>query len=422
MTLVISALQILFTTSIPVFNAVAGTNMAPPAEVVSYYNRWQLPIAVLILLLGTIAFELRFKKSNPAPVLRWIIQITLLAVVLTLAVGYAMGIGYWSYLLLVFAACFALTGNIHQLYRRRNKFLRQGGLTAHLGFALMMLGVLVSSSRREVVSLNLNNTPLGPNFSPAQARENVLIYENQNQSIAGYAVRYLGDSVVEPNRYYKLRFEQSDSRGQIRFSRTLYPNAQINPKMGLIASPATMHFWDHDLYMHVTQVPDPNSLQTTSQKYNEPVLHYLDARGDTLMLKEYLLVFRGLRTPLDSAWSAQSSGAEVAVGAPVSVRSVDTTLELMPVYVIRSGVEFRYPDQSPEPGIRLQLQSIDPAKQQVALAVQTTPPPPRPYVVLKMLKFPWINAVWYGSFLVVAGLSMSIVHRNRQYRNERRAD
>ncbi|MFM7699241.1 MAG: hypothetical protein ACKO7V_00445, partial [Bacteroidota bacterium] len=72
-----------------------------------------------------------------------------------------------------------------------------------------------------------------------------------------------------------------------------------------------------------------------------------------------------------------------------------------------------------EPGIRLQLQSIDPGQQQIALAVQT---PPRPYVVLKMLRFPWINAVWYGSFLLVLGLSMSIVHRNRQYRHERMAD
>ena len=46
MTLVVSAFQILLTTSIPVFNAVAGTSMAPPADVVSYYNRWQLPIAL----------------------------------------------------------------------------------------------------------------------------------------------------------------------------------------------------------------------------------------------------------------------------------------------------------------------------------------------------------------------------------------
>jgi len=422
MTLVISALQILFTTSIPVFNAIAGSNLAPPAEVVSYYNRWQLPIAVIVLLLGTVAFELRFKKSDPGPVLQWIIQITLIAVALTLLVAYTMGIGYWSYILLIFASCFALIGNLHQLYRRRQKIMKQGGLTAHLGFALMMLGVLVSSSRKEVVSLNLNNTPLGPNFSPAQARENVLLYANQSQSIAGYSVSYQGDSVVEPNRYYKLLFEQKDEQGKVRFSRTLYPNAQINPKMGLIASPATMHFWDHDLYMHVTQVPDPASLQATTQEYKETVLHYLNARGDTLMLQEYLLVFEGLKTKLDSAWSAQSSGADVAVGAPVRVQRVDTTFSLMPVYVIRNGVEFRYPDQSAEPGIRLQLQSIDPGQKQIALAVQTTPPPPRPYVVLKMLRFPWINAVWYGSFLLVLGLSMSIVHRNRQYRHERMAD
>jgi cytochrome c-type biogenesis protein CcmF len=420
-TLVISAFQILIPTSIPVFNAVFGTGIAPPAEVVQFYNRWQLPIAVLILVMGTFAFQLKFGYTAPGPVLRFGIWVTAVATALTLAVGYFMQIGYWSYLLLVFAACFALVGNSWQLYQRRGVLLKQGGLVAHLGFALMMLGVLVSSSRKEVVSLNLNGTPLGPNFSPAQARENVLIYQGEAQSMAGYQVSYLGDSVAAPNRYYKLRFERKDSGNRTVFSRDLYPNAQINPKMGLIASPATLHFWDHDLYMHVTQVPDPATFEASSREYQEPVLHYLNARGDTLMLKEYLVLFQGLQTNLDTNWAQESAGAEVAVGAPMLVRGVDKEFPLMPVYVLRNGAEFRYADQSKAPGIRVQLQSIQPATGQVALAIQTTKPPPRAYVVLKVLRFPWINAVWYGSFMLVLGISLSIVHRNRQYRHERRA-
>ena len=422
MTLVVSAFQILLTTSIPVFNAIAGTNMAPPTDAVSYYNRWQLPLAVLILLMGTTAFRLRFGRSEPAKVLSWMMVVTAIAVALTLLVGFTQQIGFWSYLLLVFAACYALVGNIHQLYLARQKLATQGGLWAHLGFALMMLGVLVSSSRKEVVSLNLEGTPLGENFSPAQARENVLLYQDQGKTMAGYQVTYSGDSVSGPNRYYRLLFEKKDPQGQVVFQKTLYPNAQINPKMGLIASPATLHFWDHDLYMHVTQVPDPANFEVQSRTYADPVLHYLDARGDTLMLKESLVIFEGLQKVVDPQWSQETAGAEVAVSAPLRIRSLNQEFQLKPVYVLRQGVEFRYPDQTTEPGMRVELQKIDPQSGQIAVSIQSLKPAPRAYVVLKMLRFPWINAVWYGSFLLVGGLSLSVIHRNRQYQRERTAD
>jgi len=422
MTLVVSAFQILLTTSIPVFNAIAGSNMAPPTDAVAYYNRWQLPLAVLILLMGTTAFRLRFGRSEPAKVLTWMMGVTAIAVVMTLVVGYTQQIGFWSYLLLVFAACFALVGNGHQLFQARQKLPSQGGLLAHLGFALLMLGVLVSSARKEVVSLNLEGTPLGENFSPAQARENVLLYQNQAKGMAGYLVTYTGDSVAGPNRYYRLLFQKKDPQGKLIFQKTLYPNAQINPKMGLIASPATLHFWDHDLYMHVTQVPDPANFEEQSRSYADPVLHYLDARGDTLMLKESLVLFGGLQKLVDDRWAQETAGADIAVYAPLRIRRLNQEFQLKPVYILRQGVEFRYPDQTTEPGIRVELQKIDPQTEQIALSIQSLQPAPRAYVVLKMLRFPWINAVWYGSFLLVGGLSLSVIHRNRQYQRERTAD
>ncbi|MFM9061148.1 MAG: cytochrome c biogenesis protein CcsA [Bacteroidota bacterium] len=422
MTLVVSAFQILLTTSIPVFNAIAGSNMAPPTDAVAYYNRWQLPLAVFIILMGTTAFRLRFGRSEPAKVLTWMMGVTAIAVVMTLVVGYTQQIGFWSYLLLVFAACFALVGNGHQLFQARQKLPSQGGLLAHLGFALLMLGVLVSSARKEVVSLNLEGTPLGENFSPAQARENVLLYQNQAKGMAGYLVTYTGDSVAGPNRYYRLLFQKKDPQGKLIFQKTLYPNAQINPKMGLIASPATLHFWDHDLYMHVTQVPDPANFEVQSRSYADPVLHYLDARGDTLMLKESLVLFGGLQKLVDDRWAQEAAGADIAVYAPLRIRRLNQEFQLKPVYILRQGVEFRYPDQTPEPGIRVELQKIDPQTEQIALSIQSLQPAPRAYVVLKMLRFPWINAVWYGSFLLVGGLSLSVIHRNRQYQRERTAD
>ena len=60
--LTISAFQIILTTSLPVFNKVFGTNMAPPSDVIQHYNKWQMPMAIIIALLTGIAQLLKYKK------------------------------------------------------------------------------------------------------------------------------------------------------------------------------------------------------------------------------------------------------------------------------------------------------------------------------------------------------------------------
>jgi len=46
----LSAFQVISTTSIPVFNKLFGTEIAPPIDNISFYNTWQMPFAILIAL------------------------------------------------------------------------------------------------------------------------------------------------------------------------------------------------------------------------------------------------------------------------------------------------------------------------------------------------------------------------------------
>jgi cytochrome c-type biogenesis protein CcmF len=57
MVLVLSAFQIIFTTSIPVINRLVGSDLTPPVNVVQHYNTWQLPFAIFVaLLIGICTF------------------------------------------------------------------------------------------------------------------------------------------------------------------------------------------------------------------------------------------------------------------------------------------------------------------------------------------------------------------------------
>ena len=46
--IVLAAFQVIFTTSLPVFNSIFKTHIAPPTDRVEFYNRWQTPFVLLI--------------------------------------------------------------------------------------------------------------------------------------------------------------------------------------------------------------------------------------------------------------------------------------------------------------------------------------------------------------------------------------
>jgi len=68
--LCISAIQITFTTSIPVINKIFGSNLAPPVEVKEHFNSWQMPIAMIIALLMAVGQFFKYKESNPKEVFK----------------------------------------------------------------------------------------------------------------------------------------------------------------------------------------------------------------------------------------------------------------------------------------------------------------------------------------------------------------
>src|SRR5690606_3147797 len=53
--MVVSCFQILAFTSIPVWNALFGTDVAPPTDPISTYNKWQLPFAAVVAILSGLA-------------------------------------------------------------------------------------------------------------------------------------------------------------------------------------------------------------------------------------------------------------------------------------------------------------------------------------------------------------------------------
>ncbi|MCE9538285.1 MAG: cytochrome c biogenesis protein CcsA, partial [Bacteroidetes bacterium] len=62
--LLVSSFQIMFYTSMPVWNKLFNLNKAPAKDVIDFYNTWQLPFAFLVTLLIAVAQYFKYKNTD----------------------------------------------------------------------------------------------------------------------------------------------------------------------------------------------------------------------------------------------------------------------------------------------------------------------------------------------------------------------
>jgi cytochrome c-type biogenesis protein CcmF len=141
--LAISATLVLVGTSWPMISSLLGEPAVPAAP---FYNRASLPLYVALLALLAIAPVLGW---GAAPARSWIGRAApgLVAATAGTVVAFAWGARGLGTLGLFFAALAALTSNLIRLVRvGRARPLHTGAALSHVGFALMLLGIVSSSS------------------------------------------------------------------------------------------------------------------------------------------------------------------------------------------------------------------------------------------------------------------------------------
>src|SRR5690606_5498874 len=86
--LVVACVQMIASTSIPVFNAIFGTDVAPPIDPIAHYNKWQGAFAVVILLLTGYTQHLKYKKTQVKKFWKVTIIIVVLSTIISGAIIY----------------------------------------------------------------------------------------------------------------------------------------------------------------------------------------------------------------------------------------------------------------------------------------------------------------------------------------------
>lgn len=418
--LLLSAIQIIISTSIPVWSPlvkwISGKEVAPPTEPVDHYNSIQVWVAIVVGILSASILYLKFKKSDNKTVIKRLGITAGISLVLALFIGYMQEITTPQYAILLFAAVFAVVANInYAISIQKVKFKKLGASTSHLGFGLILLGVLLSSYNKEVISYNTLGVvfPLSKDTmeSIRESRENVLLYKNVTVAMGEYDVTYTGAENPEGDlrTFFNVEFKKIDTAtGNVVETFNLKPNAFVNPKGqegGLSANPASKHYLTKDIFTYVNSY-----LREDSTDDSEYEVHKVKP-GDTIFLTKSYMVFSGFDKSTDNpAYEAQPG--DIAVSAQLEVYDLDGPVKkLAPVFVLRNQQNIELIEDSMESmNLYTKVGKVIPEEGAAEILVKQTEKPTG-YIVLKALVFPYINVLWLGIIVMVFGFLLSMYNR-----------
>ncbi len=454
--LVLAGFQIIVATSIPAFNKfleVFGivSNIAPPADAISFYNKFQVWFFIVIAVLTGIGQYLWWRKIDGK---NWTALTTPAMATLLLSAG-IIAVGKVSnpvYIALIVASVFALVTNGTVLWGvMRGNYRLSGGAVAHIGMALMLIGILFSAGYSKVVSVNNSGIPISKREeftknNNQENKENVLLWINQPERMDKYQMTYRGQRVeirdvpgyvprswvtVIEGDFHGIAQRDIEQKGKVYHKKgdtlalypenvfyeveyrdpdgkifTLHPRAQANPKMGLLVSPDIARNTSRDLYTFVSSVPDPNADNEWSKTENFTV-----AMRDTFFVNDYVAILDNV-VKVDQIDGVALGSGDAAVQAQVRVLDKNGEYVLTPSFIIKDRLVARPAFVSDELGVRIQLNEIDPRTGNFTFAVNTTQ---RDYIVMKAYEKPLINVLWIGTLIVALGFGISTIRRYQDF-------
>ncbi len=411
--LFLSAAFIIVFTSLPVINKIFGTNYTVGEEVEFFYNRIQIFVAILLGVLTAVTQFLKYRDTSKAYFGRKILVPTIISLIVSLCISIfgdinydKFGIGFLAAIhLALFATVYAVVANTIYIWTGLNGKLKASGASvAHIGFGMMMVGVLISSAKKDVLSINRLNPLNFGSESKEKGFENLTLFQGIRTDMGKYWATYVRDTSTENGKkmFFEILMERKD--GKEKF--TLYPDLIRNTKgqEGFSNNPDAKHYLHKDIFSYISYADKMDDSEDTAQFKSTPV-----AVGDTLYYSSgYMTLDKVTLNPNDERYSFKAG--DTALMAHLTVRSVDgSRFQAKPVYYVKDNRSHFVLDTLFSQGLAVGLSRVvDSEKVEISIKESSKL---APFVALKVLQFPLINFVWFGVILMMVGFVMSIVRR-----------
>lgn len=427
--ILLSAVQMTFTTSIPVWNKLFGLKLAPPENVIEHYNAIQIWLAILAAGLTAIIQFFAYRIGKIPSTAKWAAYSFGLSLVLAILFAYLLKIDFThqhlinltklsdalfikfpflsTHFMFLLASLYAAIANLAYLFMViKGNFKLSGGSITHFGFGLFLVGVIISQGKKEVISINNSGIDFGKEFKANEKNENILLLKDSSIQMGEYLVTYKGSEERKPDNYFIVDYVKKNKDGKETERFTLKPNAQVNPNMGLIANPDTKHYLSKDVFTHVTSIPD-------NTKLKDSLMVAEMAPGDTFYTSSSYIVFKSLN-PQPSLPADFDKQGKLVAGIELTANTLEGKEYLItPVFVIdmAAGNEISsIPSEVTDLGLTIDVRRIDPQTKKVSLEIHEKEKP-SDFIIMKAIIFPYINLVWLGGIITFLGALVSMWRR-----------
>jgi cytochrome c-type biogenesis protein CcmF len=407
--LCMAAFQITFTTSIPVINKLFNTNMAPPIDAIDHNNSWQLPLAVLIALLIAFTQFFKYKTTNMSVYRKQIGVSLLLSLVLTVAIAYALDIHVVFHLLLLFGSLFATLANADYFIRiQKKKLFKSGAAIAHVGVGLMLLGILISTGKQEIISENTSGIEINMRGEENANAENIMLPIRDTLPMGDYYVTYQGKRKEGHHIYYQVDYLKWNFDGSYTHEFTLEPFIQMNKLMGNVPEPDTRHFWNKDIFTHITYA---DLEETEDNSEYQPSDTFQVALNDSLFASNAIVTLEEISTNVNLP-DLNLNEDDLVIQARLQAKDANNNAHYAnPVMIIRNNQVYTVNDSIPELGLDFNLIKITPETGKVSIALAEKKDNDRDFIIMQAMIFPYINVLWIGCFVMIIGTFIAIFAR-----------
>jgi cytochrome c-type biogenesis protein CcmF len=417
--LVLSAVVIIAITSIPVFNKIFGTKIAPPEDPEFAHNQVQVFVAIIIGILSAFGQYLRFKHTPSDQIKKQLLLPSIVTIAISAVLFVFVGVAYTqkgpgfvgALYVGILASVYTVVANFHYwLGVLKGKLKSAGASVGHIGFGLVLLGIFLSASNKIVISFNttginvlqesadMRKSPVG------NPRENITLFEGINTDMGKYMVEYTRDTLDNlDKRFFELKFTDKKTNEQF----FLYPDILKNNKgaEGFSANPDAKHYWLKDIFVYITSFQDHSEDDTVAFKPAKIKM------GDSIFYSNgYIKLNQVLVNPNPNR--------------PAGTNELVLDLQV----TSKEGLQY-----SSKPGILLEglnmEQRLDTIKAQnlvlsfnkvvsqeegvLEIGIKESSSLTN-LITLKVYEFPFINVLWLGVVVMTIGFMMSMLQRIRK--------
>ncbi len=364
-----------------------------------FYNRMNLPIAILIALINGISLLLKWKQNDERTFFKSLLFPLTLAFVVTVGLVF---VGVQDFLIALFALASLFTFFVNaelavNAFRKKKSSI--GAYVAHLGIALVFLGIIASSkySREENLSLELN-TP---------------------QNAFGYTLTYMGatpfqDPSNKTDTKYHFNVKVEKDNKEMLLKPVMYYSEYSK---GIMKNPDIANFVTKDFYLSPMGLVEP-------ELFSEDELIELK-QGEVKKVGNVSVQFNDFDFGNIDKGGKEIQSGNYTIGAIIKVKDSKYTETLEP--------KIKYTEGNPEylvakiTGndtynfyfVKMAVKGEVDGGPTATIAVvnnknaSLTPKADETLVLTASVK-PFINVLWTGTVVLVLGFFLSILKRRKE--------